>query len=209
MLIQTHLTEWLDHIIVKFCDGSHITDYLWDIPHSFSKIYEKPIAKITVVSYNVSDKYLKDHFSSVSRGCLHKSPNPVFTCGDVQMPRELSYIKTTPISFKSDRTLVSAALVFPGVDGEFEFKLAGNNYGGWELLPNNIIKYEGWRWLPDNLKSTLDFNPSELRWEGIFYPLPRSGEYFLPRGVYHGVWLQVRNDYGQQAKCPVGDVVVD
>lgn len=190
-------SETLLGLGIDYCDGSHedlrgyFPSKMVFRPLLFGKGYsyyaEKPMKRAAIRTLFINDKGVAAPDFSVNlvqRKCGDPDPPPKLYCNNVQVAPVIHRSWAgTPIQFKSTRHIVRAALRFPGIDG----LAPARQYSTYPLI-----------YVP-----SVRFNPVERTWTGTFI----SG--LVPLGDYEKVELIVKDDFGQQAKCPVGKITVE
>jgi len=186
--------ELLWGLQIDYCDGSsesigrHVFRIKWRAPISgagYTFYAEKPMKRVIVVSLPIGRLSAAPNFrlTPARRTCGNPDPLPKLYCHDVQLSRVIHRAwEGEPISFKSTRHVVFTGLKFPGVDG---------------LAPARVADFHPNRYYP-----SVKYASSTHTWTGTFISLR------LLVGKYKNVVLVVRDDFGQQAKCPVGNITV-
>lgn len=186
--------ELLWGLQIDYCDGSsesigrHVFRIKWRAPISgtgYTFYADKPMKRVIVVSLPIGPVSAAPNFrlTTARRTCGNPDPLPKLYCNDVQVSRVIHRAwEGEPISFKSTRHVVFTGLKFPGVDG---------------LAPARVADYHPNRYYP-----SVKYASGTHTWTGTFISLR------LPIGKYKNVVLVVRDDFGQQAKCPVGNITV-
>ena len=169
---------------ITYCDGSSET-FGHNVVTNYTHLADKPMERVNIVfvnPYGIDDN--EPLLSKVvKRNCELPDPLPSLYCNDVKVARAVQRSWKEPISFKSTRFVYLAGLKLSGVDGPIWIKKVEWNHGiGWNR--------------------TLSYKYSEKVWTGTF----PSTE--IPVGKYNNVWLIVIDDYGQQAKCRIGDLEI-
>lgn len=179
---------------VDYCDGSReeIGRYAHKI-HFRAKLgaggyrfyAEKPMQRTRIKTLLVEEEAAEEfRYTEVRRSCEEPVDPPRLYCHDVQVAPVIQRSwEGEPISFKSTRAVVFAGLQFPGVDG---------------LAPARVPDFHPNRYFP-----SITYNLSERTWTGTFISMR------IPAGTYQKVMLVVKDDFEQQAKCPVGKVTVE
>jgi hypothetical protein len=130
----------------------------------------------------MGEQVINFRFTTVTRKCGEPEP-PKLYCSNVQVAMEIVRAwEGVPIEFKSSRHVVSVGLRFPGVDG---------------LAPARQPIFNPRIYMP-----SVRFNPVDRAWRGTFISMG------VPPGEYEKVVLVVQDDFGEQAKCPVGKISV-
>jgi hypothetical protein len=186
--------ELLWALQVDYCDGSsesigrHVFRIKWRAPISgagYTFYADKPMKRVIIVSLPIGSLSAAPNFrlTTVRRNCDNADPLPKLYCHDVQVSRVIHRAwEGEPISFKSTRHVAFTGLKFPGVDG---------------LAPARVADYHPNRYYP-----SVSYDPGTHTWTGTFISLR------IPVGEYKNVVLVVRDDFGQQAKCPAGSITV-
>lgn len=179
---------------IDYCDGTsesigrHVFRIKFRAPISgpgYSFYAEKPMKRVIIFSLPIEGLFAAPNFriTKVRRDCGIPDPPPKLYCNNVQLSRVIQRAwEGEPISFKSTRYVVFTGLKFPGVDG---------------LAPARVADFHPNRYFP-----SVKFGSSTHTWTGTFISLR------IPVGEYKKVVLVVRDDFGQQAKCPVGNITV-
>ncbi|HLE16454.1 MAG TPA: hypothetical protein VI776_17060 [Anaerolineales bacterium] len=179
---------------VDYCDGSreeigryqHKIIFRAKLGSGGYKFYaEKPMQRARIKTLLVAGDAADDfRYTDVRRECGKPEKPPKLYCHDVEVAPVIQRSwEGEPISFKSARSVVSAGLMFPGVDG---------------LAPARVPDFHPNRYFP-----SIAYNPSEHTWTGTFISMR------IPAGTYQKVMLVVKDDFEQQAKCLVGRVRVE
>ena len=180
-------------LVIDFCDGSHEENFerfpskIEYRPHLGSTGYsfyaEKPMRRVVIktLPIDASGTPPTDFIlTTVQRKCGNPEPTPNLYCNNVQVAHVIHRSVSEPIEFHSNRHVVRAGLKFPGVNG---------------LAPaRDSSTYV--------LRPSLRFDPVDRVWTGTFISV------YVPVGDYKKVELVVQDDFGEQAKCPVGDMTV-
>lgn len=184
--------ELLWRLHIKYCDGTSDEFGLGPLPGKFgpnlSQGYilnvEKPMQRVVVTSLPFGRTTSAPNVSATTlrRSCAKQEPLPKLACKDVQVDAVFQRSwEGKPISFKSNARVAFAGLKFPGVDGLAPVK---------ESTFNRIYA------------PSLHYDSASHTWSGTFISLR------VPTGSYQRVMLVVEDIYGQQAKCPAGDITV-
>ncbi|HEX6304827.1 MAG TPA: hypothetical protein VFZ76_11600 [Anaerolineales bacterium] len=188
--------EELWGLVINYCDGSR--EEIW---HRFpSKIEyrarlgatgynfyaDKPMKRVLIKTLPIEatgEQVINFRFTTVRRKCDKPEPPPKLYCSNVQVAPVINRSwEGEPIEFKSSRHVVRAGLRFPGVDGLAPAR---------EPIFNQRI-----------YRPSVRFDAAEHTWRGTFMSLR------IPVGEYTKVELVVQDDFGEQAKCPVGKLTV-
>jgi hypothetical protein len=178
---------------VNYCDGSqeeigryqHKIIFRARLGSPGYKFYaEKPMQRARIKTLPLEGESAGDfRYTEVRRECGKSEKAPKLYCHDVEVAPVIHRSwEGEPISFKSARSVVFAGLMFPGVDG---------------LAPARVPDFHPNRYFP-----SIAYQPSEHTWTGTFISMR------IPPGTYQKVMLVVKDDFEQQAKCPVGKVTV-
>ncbi len=179
---------------IEYCDGSredlgrHSRRGIFRQPltgQGFTFYAEKPMRRVVIHSLPVEGLFSAPNLRQTvaRRGCGDSTALPNLSCRDVQVAQEIHRVwEGTPITFISTPRVYFASLKFPGVDG---------------LAPARVADFRPKRYAP-----SIEYKYTEGVWTGTFMSIR------LPLGEYEKVELVVQDIYGQQAKCPVGNVTV-
>ncbi len=179
---------------IEYCDGSqedlgrHSRRGIFRQPltgQGFTFYAEKPMRRVVIHSLPVEGLFSAPNLRQTvaRRGCGDSTALPNLSCRDVQVAQEIHRVwEGTPITFISTPRVYFASLKFPGVDG---------------LAPARVADFRPKRYAP-----SIEYVYQEGVWTGTFMSIR------LPLGKYEKVELVVQDIYGQQAKCPVGNVTV-
>jgi hypothetical protein len=180
---------------VDYCDGTreeigrHVFRIKFRVPlgsEGYSFYADKPMHQVLIKTLPpVENGNPPDDFriTKVQHNCENPEPLPNLYCNDARVAREIHRSwEGEPLSFKSNRHVVFAGLKFPGVDG---------------LAPARQPDTH-----PNRYHPSVKFEPASLTWDGTFIST------YVPVGEYSNVVLVVKDDFGQQAKCPVGKVTI-
>jgi hypothetical protein len=179
---------------INYCDGtsesigrnSRRNIFYQNLSESYTFFAEKPMQRVVISSLPIGRTTSAPNFRSttVRRSCGNSpDPAPKLACRDVQVAS--SFRRTfegQPISFTSNARVYFAGLKFPGVDG---------------LASAKVASYKAKYFAP-----SIQFDFKNRVWSGTF--LSRK----IPVGTYQHVMLIVEDIYGNQAKCPVGEITV-
>lgn len=187
--------EELWGLVIDYCDGSR--EEIWArFPskieyrarpggEGYAFYAEKPMRRVLVKTLPIEatgEQVINFRFTTVRRRCGEPDP-PKLYCSNVEVapviPRSWEGV---PVEFKSSRHVVSAGLRFPGVDG---------------LAPARQPIFN-----PRIYRPSVRFNPVDRAWRGTFISMG------VPPGEYEKVVLVLHDDFGEQAKCPVGKITV-
>ena len=152
----------------------------------YSFYAEKPMRRVLIKTLPIVENggpVTDIRLTPVQRKCENPDPTPKLYCSGVQVAREIHRSwEGTEIQFTSTRHVVRAGLRFPGVDG---------------LAPTRKPEFNQRIYFP-----SVEFNPTDRTWTGTFTSVG------VPVGEYEKVVLVVQDDFGEQAKCPVGKISV-
>lgn len=188
--------EQLYGLVINYCDRSReeILSYPFRIKFrtplgskGFSFYADKPMQQVLIKSLPVVENGKRPddfRYTVAWRKCGNPDPTPKLYCNDVRVEREIyrSWRRGIPLEFESSSHVVRAGLSFPGVDG---------------LALTRQPEFNPKRYFP-----SIKYDPATHTWKGTFISLG------VPVGKYEKVVLVVQDDFGQQAKCPVGKVSV-
>ena len=189
--------EQLWYLAIDYCDGRHEEINARRFPsklpgivslgaQGYSFYADKPMRRAVIKSLPIPETggpAVDFRFTQVQRKCGNPDPPPQLYCNDVQVGRVIHRSwEGEAIEFKSNRHVMRAGLSFPGVDG---------------LAPTRQPIYNLRIYQPG-----VRFDPVDRTWTGTFISL------WVPVGEYEKVVLIVQDDFGQQAKCPLGDIRV-
>jgi hypothetical protein len=151
----------------------------------YSFYADKPMRRALIKTLPIPETGSAVNFrlTTATRKCDDPEPLPQLYCNDVQVASVIHRSwEGEAIEFKSNRHVMRAGLSFPGVDG---------------LAPTRQPIFNLRIYQP-----SIRFDPVERTWTGTFIS---NG---VPLGEYEKVVLVLQDDFGEQAKCPVGDVSV-
>jgi len=193
-ITSTAAYEQLWVLQINYCDGtaeslgrnSRRNVFGPNISESYPFYAEKPMQRVVISSLPIGRLASAPNFRStqVRRSC-GGSPNPApnLACHDVQVASEFRRtFEGEPISFTSNSRVYFAGLKFPGVDG---------------LASARVASYKSKYFAP-----SIQFDFKNRVWSGTF--LSRH----IPTGKYQHVMLVIEDVFGNQAKCPVGEITV-
>jgi hypothetical protein len=182
-------------LVIDYCDGSHeepFKGYLKIIfrgllgPNGYEFYAEKEMRQVVFkLRPLIENGKRPDDFrlTMVQRKCGNPEPTPNLYCNNVNVARTIHRSwRGVPIEFKSTHHVVRAGLSFPGVDG--------------------LALTKKPEWNPKWYFPSIKYDPTNRTWRGTFISL------WLPVGEYERVALVVQDDFGKQAKCPVGRISV-
>jgi hypothetical protein len=186
--------ELLWGLQINYCDGTseqlgkHSRRGIFgpNISESFTFYAEKPMQRVVITSLPVGRTAAAPNFSTtqVRRSCGTSDTLPKLACKGVQVASEFHRSwEGEPISFTSNSRVYFAGLKLPGVDG---------------LAPVKEASFKSRLYYAPSLR--LDFK--NRVWSGTFISMR------IPVGTYKHGMLVVEDTYGQQAKCPVGEITV-
>jgi len=191
---QSELEE-LWGLVIDYCDGSReeILKYPFRIKFraplgskGYSFYADKPMRQVLIKTLPLVENGKRPddfRYTVARRKCGNPDPTPKLYCHDVQVePMIYRSWEGIPIAFKSTRHVVRAGLRFPGVDG---------------LALTRQPEFNPRRYFP-----SIKYDPANHTWTGTFSSI------WVPVGKYEKVVLVVQDDFGQQAKCPVGKISV-
>jgi hypothetical protein len=174
---------------IQYCDGTSEGGDRYGFYHiiikdGFTFIAEKPLHRVTIYTTvpEVTDNKAYQSIV-VTRSCTASSTRSRLYCNNVSFPHEVHRGYNDPISFDGPSYIHRAGLRIPGVD--------------YLILTQRINRYFEYHFY-----RTISYNYREHRWRGT---VPTAK---IPVGTYHGVELVVQDGFGNQAKCPVGDLTV-
>ena len=173
---------------IWYCDGtegnfSPIPLILGD----FTYFDEKPMQKVRI--YTSTSEYTINTYprksTIVKRDCGNgeevDQQKPY--CNYVEVSRLIHRSQAEPISFKSNRFIYKAGLKLHGVDGIIWARTISYNYGL-------------------RSKQNLEYDYVNQTWSGTFPSM------YIPIGKYSDVWLMIQDEFGQTAKCRIGDLEI-
>jgi hypothetical protein len=193
-ITSTATYEELWVLQINYCDGtsesigrnSRRNIFGQDLSAGYTFYAEKPMQRVVISSLPIGRLSAAPNFRStqVRRSCGSSPvPAPRLACRAVKVAS--SFRRTfegQPISFTSNARVYFAGLKFPGVDG---------------LASAKVASYKAKYFAP-----SIRFDYKNRVWSGTF--LSRK----IPTGTYQHVMLIVEDIYGNQAKCPVGEITV-
>ncbi len=186
--------EQLWGLQINYCDGTseqlgrHSRRNIFgpNLAEGFTFYAEKPMQRVVITSLPIGRLAAAENFraTQVRRSCgSSPDPAPRLACHDVQVASQFRRtFEGQPISFTSNARVYFAGLRFPGVDG---------------LASARVASYKANYFAP-----SIQFDYKNRVWSGTF--LSRK----IPTGTYKHVMLIVEDIFGNQAKCPVGELTV-
>jgi hypothetical protein len=193
-MTSTATYEQLWVLQINYCDGtseslgrhSRRNIFGQNISEGYTFYAEKPMQRVVISSLPIGRLSSAENFRStqVRRSCgSSPDPAPKLACHDVQVASAFHRtFEGQPISFTSNARVYFAGLKFPGVDG---------------LASARVASYKARYFAP-----SIRFDFKNRVWSGTF--LSRK----IPVGTYEHVMLIVEDIYGNQAKCPAGEITI-